>query len=89
MRNPEQTPIVDECLTARLQIEKIDNNKNKVTQLPCDRVFEEDGKKYCVAYLWPAKKWIRGCPLAQRELTEEQQHKLNPLKASKRSRRKG
>jgi hypothetical protein len=43
---------------------------------------------YCLAYANPAKKWGIGCPMAKRALTPEEEQKLNPLKASKRSRGK-
>ncbi len=42
----------------------------------------------CTVYQFPVKKWSLGCPLAKKELTPEEEQKLNPLKASKRAARK-
>jgi len=56
----------------------------------CNKVIELAGGKYCKVYPEPAAKWIIGiCPTAshvKREVKEVVQ-KLNPLKASKRSKK--
>jgi len=58
----------------------------------CNKVINYESSKYCVVYPDPASKWLNGkCPTATHiklELNETTQ-KINPLKASKRSSKKG
>lgn len=82
--HPERTVIVEQCHTAALSITNDPNNKDKkiATKVPCPRI---DGD-FCNTYLWPEKKWrSTNCPFAQKEVTEEQERMLNPIKASKRA----
>lgn len=55
----------------------------------CNKILENAMGKYCRIYPDPTAKWaVGGCPTAshmKREVKEEQ--KINPLKASKRSRK--
>ena len=55
----------------------------------CNKIMEISSGKYCKIYPDPTAKWaMGGCPTAshlKREVKEEQ--KINPLKASKRSRK--
>ncbi len=45
----------------------------------------EDGKTFCRVYLEPAAKWTgKICPFMYKPEPEEEQKKLNPLKASRR-----
>jgi hypothetical protein len=57
----------------------------------CSKVIEVNGSTYCRVYPEPATRWAYGiCPMAshvKKEVTEVVQ-KLNPLKASKRSKKK-
>lgn len=86
----ERTPIVEQCHTAGLSIipdpSDKSNTKDKAKKIavkvPCPRI---DGE-FCSTYLYPALKWrSSGCPFAQKEVTEEQERMLNPIKASKRA----
>jgi hypothetical protein len=84
----DRTPIVTECLTAKLEVTKDPNNKEKLitTKVPCVRIEDVSGTQLCTTYLYPGKKWkTHACPFAQVALTTEQEHKINPLKASKRA----
>ncbi len=58
----------------------------------CNKVIEYESKKYCNVYPHPASKWLTGkCPTATHIKLEvaEATQKINPLKASKRSSKKG
>jgi hypothetical protein len=83
-RPAEKTPVVEQCHTAALTLTNDPKNKEKkiATRTPCSRI----AGKFCNTYLWPSLKWAaHDCPFVQREITEEQERKLNPLKASKRA----
>jgi len=58
----------------------------------CNKIIEYQSGKYCGVYPNPTSKWLNGrCPTATHiklELNETTQ-KVNPLKASKRSSKKG
>jgi hypothetical protein len=58
----------------------------------CSKIINYESGKYCKVYPDPAGKWLNGkCPTATHiklELNETTQ-KINPLKASKRSSKKG
>jgi hypothetical protein len=80
----KRTEIVEQCNTAALQIinDKEDKDKKIITKVPCKRI---EGT-VCSTYLYPNAKWRNGsCPFAERVENEALQHKLNPLKASKRA----
>ena len=57
----------------------------------CDHVRPEGEVKFCVSYVRPAYWWDSGryCPRATHfKLEVQKEAKVNPLKASKRSRKK-
>jgi hypothetical protein len=56
----------------------------------CSKIIECPTGKYCMIYPDPVSKWaIGGCPMASHidKGTAETKQKINPLKASKRSKR--
>lgn len=58
----------------------------------CNRVVEFDSKKYCNAYIAPAQAWkLWDCNLASHLEVEKDKNKkkINPIKMSKRSSKKG
>jgi hypothetical protein len=79
----ERKPIVEQCRTAGLSIVPNPQNKDKkiAVRVPCTRI---DGE-FCSTYLYPEVKWrTYACPFSQKDVTEQQERMLNPLKASKR-----
>lgn len=83
----ERTPLVQQCTLVEPPKDDEPDGPTKVTF--CSRA---DGN-FCSAYAWPAKKWINfDCPLADNFLKTETEtediKKINPLKASKRARKK-
>ena len=78
-------PIVESCLTAAIDIVKNESGKEEAVRVPCKRI---DGE-VCSVYAYPSKKWLTfSCPFSQKEISAEQERKLNPLKASKRAAKK-
>jgi len=57
--------------------------------LGCNRVLDGLGTHYCASYPMPRVMWRRGvCPLSSHtHVSSESVMKINPLKASRRSRR--
>ena len=57
----------------------------------CNKIYD-DGTlpiQFCISYAVPASRQRLGCPLqSNREMTKEEIKKVNPLKASKRSKKK-
>lgn len=54
----------------------------------CARVREFEAGKYCLSFPYPAQKWQQGiCPMAThvKKVVKQEEQKINPLKASKRS----
>jgi hypothetical protein len=86
MEEPVNTEgqVIEECLTAAIDITK-EGDKDVAIRVPCKRIIEN----CCTVYRYPAKKWLSfACPFSQKEVTAEQERKLNPLKASKRAAKK-
>ena len=78
----ERTPIVEQCETAGIILvpDKKDKDKRVEQKVPCRKI---DGE-FCSVYLFPSRKWTRGCPMADRVALEATEKMINPLKASKR-----
>jgi hypothetical protein len=54
----------------------------------CAKVKEFETGKYCISFPNPAQKWQAGfCPMAThvKKVVKQEEQKINPLKASKRS----
>ena len=94
MRLHESREIVEQCRVAitKKEKEKIEEDgKTKEIMVekhyPCPRIA---GDGTCTTYMWPAAKWYQSnCPFSHGNVIVEGEEKmLNPLKASKRSRRK-
>jgi hypothetical protein len=88
--NTEHKPIIEACLTARVEIIKdpADKDKQKTLEIkvPCLKIETENELQYCVAYADPSVIWrARPCPFSRKLTSTKQEFKLNPLKASKRA----
>lgn len=98
----KRLPVVEHCLAAILTIEETKYGKTTTKEIErpeCNKVFRimdemdhgnAESNIVCEAYENPAKMWKRGCPLASNIIKQaEEAIKINPLKASKRAKRKG
>lgn len=75
--------IVEQCNSAILLRAKEKNEEDKF--IPCPRIISNGT---CNTYEWPATKWYQGeCPFSKRSVAVEDTKKINPLKASKRSKK--
>jgi hypothetical protein len=79
-------PVVDQCLTAGIELVTDPKNKEKQIEnrVPCKRI----ANGVCSSYISPPAKWRAIgalCPFAGKMVTEEASKKINPLKASKRA----
>jgi hypothetical protein len=88
--NVEHKPIIEACLTARVEIIKdpADKDKQKTLEIkvPCLKIATKADAQYCIAYADPAVIWrARPCPFSRKMTSVKQEFKLNPLKASKRA----
>jgi hypothetical protein len=55
----------------------------------CNKLVSDEGGNVCIAYISPKAIHRLGCGLkSNREIVEEDKKKINPLKASKRSKKK-
>jgi hypothetical protein len=98
MKLEDREPVVEQCMTASLEVTNDPKDKDKkiTTPIPCRRIDgdwktpvkegEEAPVLRCSTYMSPEKKWrVYSCPFAQNAPTGNQERMLNPLKASKRA----
>jgi len=79
----ERGPVVEQCKTADMSYAPDPKDKEKKigTKVPCRKI---DGD-LCSVYRYPFRRWaVHACPMAAREIIEEVEKMVNPLKASKR-----